>query len=729
MPDSQQSEDAIDNAAESITTLWEAIQGDPIDPKPWKELIVQYKKIDLHAQRNYATQQHSKLTNRQSQISCQEAKETNYMLNNLITKECSTWTANLEVWLKKCRGDWISRLYLSRLLDIEKGSDKQNETIQICISQEPIPGETFHWLGLWRLNSGDHKGAISAFKQILDVRPLRFGSMLYLGEALLKDGNTRAAEVAFTRASKSNNPAFLQMMALKVFNYNYWKEAIAILERSLELDAKNQQSIQLLAKIYWDLYELSQAEKYCKKLLELDQNNQEVRFMLNALPGRRGDAIAQLNQVEQHYEDIKDPQSRLTSSIAMASLYVDNRTAEEIADLHTKMCAPINNNIQPKKSFNNIKDEFRPLRIGLVSGDFHRQHPVNLFMLPLIENINRDQYKIFIFNTGQMHDDQTLRAKKASNLWVDCGQTDDSTLQQIIINHKIDILIDLAGHTNNHRLGVFALRAAPIQTTFLGYPHSTGLREMDWIIGDAVVSPSKNAHLFSEKIAQLKGSVFCWSPVDHYPLPSPRKTTEPIVFGSFNNVMKLSPSTIRLWASILRKHPDSILFLKAPSLRDQSVISRFKKIFCKEGVQKERLQFEGPSDLGQMMQRYGDVDIALDPTPYNGGTTTLQALWMGTPVITLEGRNFVSRMGSSFLQTLGKKEWVAHTYDEYRSIATDLVQNIQYLRVNRSSLRQQMQTSQLSNLPEYTKNFELKLRQTWQSHCRGSSKRILEAES
>ena len=140
---------------------------------------------------------------------------------------------------------------------------------------------------------------------------------------------------------------------------------------------------------------------------------------------------------------------------------------------------------------------------------------------------------------------------------------------------------------------------------------------MDWIIGDSVVTPIEHAHLFSENIAQLDGSVFCWSPIDDYPLPKQRSTDAGIVFGSFNNVMKLTPYTIQIWASILKAHPNSQLLLKAPSLRDQSVIERFKGIFRNEGIQDEQLEFEGPTGLEHMMQRYGDVDIALDHLQWN----------------------------------------------------------------------------------------------------------------
>jgi predicted O-linked N-acetylglucosamine transferase (SPINDLY family) len=200
------------------------------------------------------------------------------------------------------------------------------------------------------------------------------------------------------------------------------------------------------------------------------------------------------------------------------------------------------------------------------------------------------------------------------------------------------------------------------------------------------------------------------------------------VFGSFNNIMKLSPRTIRLWAALLHDIPDAQLLLKAPSLADASVIDRFRSLFAAEGIPTARLSFEGPTELSQMMQRYGSIDIALDPTPYSGGTTTLQALWMGVPVISLLGGNFVSRMGASFLTSLGKSEWIADDDAHYGAIARQLVEQLPAIRAGRAELRQQMAQSPLSDLDRYAAEFQHLLRRLWVSHCQGRHERLLQAD-
>jgi predicted O-linked N-acetylglucosamine transferase (SPINDLY family) len=324
-----------------------------------------------------------------------------------------------------------------------------------------------------------------------------------------------------------------------------------------------------------------------------------------------------------------------------------------------------------------------------------------------------------------MFDDYTRQARRCADHWLEAAKLDDTALQQAIVADEIDLLIDLAGHTSSHRLGVFAMRAAPVQATFLGYPHSTGLSTIDWLVGDTVVSPAAHAPLYSEGLAQLPDSVFCWAPVDDYPLPAPRAPEAPLVFGSFNNAMKLSPQTIELWARVLHTVPKAQLLLKAPSLRDGAVQQRFTRLFAAHDIGPERLVLRGPSGLADMMQEYGDIDIALDPTPYNGGTTTLQALWMGVPVVALEGANFVGRMGASFMQALDRSDWVAEDAQAYVQIAARLAGNCDALRGQRAALRQRMTASPLCDIQGYVGHFEALLRRMWALHCQGAGTRLI----
>ncbi|MGR9053885.1 MAG: O-linked N-acetylglucosamine transferase, SPINDLY family protein, partial [Gammaproteobacteria bacterium] len=617
---------------------------------------------------------------------------------------------------------WLTWLYLARLLEmpgmhVENRRQDHRHALAQAQALEVIPGESLHWLGVWRLNGGDAQGAVAALSGLQEVRPMRHGSMMYLGEALLQAGNTAAAELAFTRASLSSNPDFLLNLSARVYKHNYWQEAISILQKALGLRPEHVPAWLALARIQSEVYALADCRDSLDRVATLAPGNPEAALLEAGLQGRMGDAKGHFSTLMQAYETDGDPLSRLASSVAMTSLYHDGLTADEVAALHRRLCAPIEAAVVKKAVFAHPYSTRSRLRIGYVTGDLHRQHPVNIFMLPVLLRHDRRRFEICVYHTGTMHDQYTRQAKACADRWLEAANLDDGALQQTIIDDGIDVLVDLAGHTSTHRLGVFAMRAAPVQATFLGYPYSTGLSEMDWIIGDATVTPAEHAHLYTEGLAQLPGCVFCWAPVDSYPLPPPRPAGMPVVFGSFNNAMKLSAKTIALWAKVLLAVPDSRLLLKAPSLKDTAVRARYTDLFAEQGIAPERLLFRGPSGLAEMMQEYGDIDIALDPAPYNGGTTTLQALWMGVPVISLVGGNFVGRMGASFLYTLGHSDWAAKDEAGYIAAAVRMAEQCRYRRENRSHLRARMSASPLCDIDGYVQHLQGLYEQMWANYC------------
>jgi protein O-GlcNAc transferase len=718
-------------AAIDVAALWQQLALSPTQAPVWLALAQGYAGQGLPWQAGYTARQALrcdatlgsalkalKLT------AWQDVSAGDALLGRTSLPEAAALAQRFAVQVQACAGDWLSWLYLSRLQEMAAAAIEKDALLQ-AQSLEPLAGESLHWMGVWRLNAGDAAGAVAALSGLLDIRPVRFGSMMMLGEALLRTGQTAAAEKAFARASLSDNPDFLQTLSARVFQHNYWQEAVEVLNKALALRPKSVSILLALSKIHWEVYDLTRAQDCCRQVLTLEPSNEEVSYMLAALPGRMGDAKGHFEAVRSKLAASADPGSRLASSVAMAALYHDALSAQTVADLHRSLCAPIEAALVAQPNFQNTCEAGRRLRVGYVTGDFHRQHPVNIFMLPVLQRHDHDKVEVFVYHTGTMHDDYTRQAQACADHWLEAVKLDDKALQHAIVADKIDILIDLAGHTSSHRLGVLALRAAPVQATFLGYPHSTGLSTIDWLVGDATVSPTEHAHLFSEGIAQMPGSVFCWAPVDDYPLPPARPAGAPLVFGSFNNAMKLSPTTVALWARVLQAVPGSQLLLKAPSLRDAAVQARFTALFEAQGIAAERLMLRGPSGLADMMQEYGDMDIALDPTPYNGGTTTLQALWMGVPVVALRGGNFVSRMGASFLQTLGRPAWLADDWTAYVSSAAALAAQVERLRGQRAELRAQMAASPLCDITTYVSDFEALLQRMWALYCVGDKSVVI----
>lgn len=723
-----------------IAHLWRRLRQSAVEPLTWIDLARAYAKRDLPWQTSYAARQALRLNSdsasRLKDLDLGARQETDggeAVLGGGTFPEAQMLARRVAACLNRCDGDWLTALYLARLLEMAAAPAAPNapfpapgtlptaeQALQQARALEFMPGESLHWMGVWRLSAGDAQGAVAALSGLLGLDSPRHGSMMYLGEALLRLGRVAAAEKAFERASHSTNPDFLLTLSARAYGCNYWQEAIAVLKKALALKPSDVPTLLAMAKIQSEVYALADCRETLRQVRQIAPDNAEMRLLEAGLQGRIGDAKGHL-VLQQAYDDGGDPRSRLASSIAMTSLYHDALPPAEVMDLHRRMCAPIEAGLVPKRAFGNARALGQRLRVGIVTGDLHRQHPVNIFMLPMLLHFDRSRLEICVYYSGTMQDEYTRQARAHADRWLDVATLDDAALQRAICGDAIDVLIDLAGHTSSHRLGVFAMRAAPVQATFLGYPHSTGLTEMDWLIGDATVSPAAHAHLFSEGLAQLPHSVFCWAPLEDYQLPDPRPPGAPVVFGSFNNAMKLSPLTVELWARVLQAAPLARLLLKAPSLRDAEVRARFLALFAAHGIAPQRLMFRGPSGLHEMMQEYGDIDVALDPTPYNGGTTTLQALWMGVPVVTLEGGNFVGRMGASFMRALGEPGWVANDGDGYVRTAMRLAASCAALRTGRTQMRARMAASTLCDIRAYVAHFEALLQRMWA--CYGAGER------
>ncbi|MFZ3120794.1 MAG: hypothetical protein WA159_21020, partial [Variovorax sp.] len=411
------------------------------------------------------------------------------------------------------------------------------------------------------------------------------------------------------------------------------------------------------------------------------------------------------------------PRSPTLSSAAMAALYSDRVSAMEASQLHRTLFAPLGEGA--RQSFGNDRSPTRRLRVGYVTADLHHQHPVNLFMQPVLARHDATAFEITVYFVGITFDEQSRLAKSRVARWRDVHSLDDRALARVIEEDQIDVLVDLIGHTSYNRRTLFAQRAAPVQATFLGYPGSTGLPNMDWIIADPEVAPASDDAIYSERVARLPHCVFCYAPEVDYPYPVYDEThaQRPLTFGSFNNISKLTPRTIALWAKVLAAVPKSRLMLKAPSFMDPGAMRRFAGLFGAAGVAEDRLIFSGPSSLQDMMAEYEQVDIALDTLPYNGGTTTYQALWMGVPVVALRGEGFCQRMGHSILSAIGRPEWIAKDEADYVAIAQRLARDRSALLAAKRELRSRMQASPGLDVAAYTRDMERLFRDMWTDWC------------
>jgi protein O-GlcNAc transferase len=285
----------------------------------------------------------------------------------------------------------------------------------------------------------------------------------------------------------------------------------------------------------------------------------------------------------------------------------------------------------------------------------------------------------------------------------------------MIAKDEIDILVDLSGHTARNRLPMFALRSAPVQASWLGYFGTTGLNAMDYLIMDEATVPSGEERWCGEALVRLPHGRFCYAPPDYAPSPAepPAARRGHVTFGSFNNIAKIGPDVMSLWADVLRATPQSRLVLKWKSLADEDVRERLAAAFLGVGVSAERLDLRGHSGHTDMLAEYGDIDVALDPFPFGGGLTSCEALWMGLPIVTWPGDRPASRQTLGFLKLLDLERCVARSRDDYVRIAAGLAAAPDGLAALRRQLRPRMAASPLCDGRRFTPTLEAAFREMW----------------
>jgi predicted O-linked N-acetylglucosamine transferase (SPINDLY family) len=349
------------------------------------------------------------------------------------------------------------------------------------------------------------------------------------------------------------------------------------------------------------------------------------------------------------------------------------------------------------------------LRVGFVSGDL-RRHSVGYFMAPVLGRIDRERFAIYCYYNSDRSDDMNAGFRSLGDTWVDCRQMTDPELAARIEADRVDVLVDLAGYTNGGRLGVFARHPAVVQCAYLGYPTTTGLQAMDYRITDAVVDPEDEPSCNAERLLRLSGSYFCYGG----PQGRSADTAQPpalrngfVTFGSFNNLAKLTPRAMQLWVRVVAAVPGSKLAIKSKALVDEKTCEDVVQRFEEAGMPRERLQLSGWKETTEAhLAAYNSVDIALDSWPYNGATTTCEALWMGVPVVSLAGKTHASRMGKSILRAAGCEAWACDTDERYVDRAVSLTADLAKLAEVRSGLRARLQQSALMDAEHFTRGLE-----------------------
>ena len=539
--------------------------------------------------------------------------------------------------------------------------DRLREAEQICrqaLRTHADSAELWHLLGAIFDRLGMSEFAISFLLKATSLAPDVAEFHRTLGRALRKLGRIDAAAHSFRRYTelRLEDPKGQTDLGRLLTVQGKYVEALSTLQRALDLDPDNGAVHNDIGVVHSMAGRLEDAVASFTRAVELESSKSGLQSNL---------------LFTRHYVESSDPS--VTSAAARSW---SNHFAESL----TRSAA----------THENVPNPNRRLRIGYLSGDF-RFHPVGRTLLAMLPHHDDDEVEVFCYSNNDHFDSVTERLFRTASHVRNINPLDDETAANLIRSDGIDVLIDLSGHTTHNRLLVVARKPAPVQVVWLGYFHTTGMTAVDYIIADPRVCPEESG-LYVETIARLPHSFLCFHPRKTHQMSAGCRSQEHgcITFGSFNNPLKLSDGVIDAWSQVLDRVPGSRLLLKYFSFDDAGAREYFAQRFADRRVDVRRINFLGRSPFYDHLAAYNQVDIALDPFPYNGGATSFDALWMGVPVIALRGTQFVGRMGASILTTLNMPELIATTPGEYVERVIQLSHDVEWLKACRAGLRDRL---------------------------------------
>jgi predicted O-linked N-acetylglucosamine transferase (SPINDLY family) len=568
--------------------------------------------------------------------------------------------------------------------------------------------------GLVLASLGRADEAIAAYRKSLSLNPNAPMALYNLGNALQKLDQTDEAMDCYTRALavSPNDPNIHCNLGNLLLKKERVQEAIASYNRALELRPDYVHAMSNLANARMRDKRTDDAIEMYRKAIAL--RPQASEFMSN-LAGALKEA-GQLDEALSWYREAAsldsnhNVDSNLLYLLNFHPAYDTPTIAAELTRWNNQKAAVFAAEIRPHS---NDRNPARQLRIGYVSPNFFMQAEAS-FVLPLLESHDHQHFEIHCFASTRKPDEITDRHRRCADVWHDVLRDDDRQLAERVRESRIDILVDLTMHLGDNRLLAFARKAAPIQITWLAYPGSTGLQTIDYRITDSIIDPpGDNDTNYSEKSIRLPGCWCCYDPLSNAP-QRPLEQNGPITFGSLNNPCKINPQTLSLWAKIMRQVDGSRLLLLSISENQRQQI---RKLFDGAGVAPDRLEFVTSSPRPKYLRQYDRIDIGLDPLPYNGITTTCDALWMGVPVVTLTGSTAAGRAGASVLIAAGLPDLVGHTPEQFVEIAKELANDILRLKSLRANLRQQTIQSPLMDASKFTEQMERAYRDVWTQWC------------
>ncbi|MSO92433.1 MAG: tetratricopeptide repeat protein [Rhodospirillales bacterium] len=626
------------------------------------------------------------------------------------------------------------------------------------VAREPNHAPAINLLGILQCQRGDAEAGARLIERAIALEPEEASFHNNLGTALSSLGRKADALAAYERAlarkpdyAQALNNAGTVLRALGRF-----QDSAARYERVLALQPDWGEAYSNYGNALLDLERVEEAVAAFRKALAINPKHSFARNNLgNALKrlGAYGDAIQAYERAVALAPGYADAHNNLAealkemgqgdaavaayrralacapsnfgdaagmgSNLLLALNAVDGYDALAVFAEHRRWAERFANALVPSKpSFPNRPDPDRRLRVGYISPDF-RRHSVAYFIEPVLEAHDRNQVEVTCYASLAKADAVTERLKRLAGQWRDIYGVDDGRVADAIREDAIDILVDLGGHTGGSRLMVLARRPAPVQATWLGYPNTTGLTTVDYRLTDAAADPPGAEAGYVETPVRLDGGFLCYRPPADAPEVGPLPADENgfIRFAYCNNLSKMTDRAIAAWAEVLNRVPGSRLLLKAKPFAWEGARALVARRFQAHGIAPDRLDLLGWVTEGTHLAAYGRIDIGLDTFPYNGTTTTCEALWMGVPVVTLRGDRHAGRVGASLLSKIGLDDLITAAPEAYVETAVGLARDLPRLRALRRDLRGRIAASGLTDAAAFTRTLEAAYRRMWRAWC------------
>jgi predicted O-linked N-acetylglucosamine transferase (SPINDLY family) len=568
-------------------------------------------------------------------------------------------------------------------------------------------------------------GAATAYGKAIALDPDDAAVHDNLGHVLHRQGRLPEAVTSYRRALAlaPSDAETHNNLGIALHEQGLLDEAHASYKTALSISPEKAEALSNLGATLYAQNKATEAVAACEQAISLDPRLAKAHVNLGiaqSLLGQLDDALASFRRALDIDPDFVDARGFL---LFVHNYRLDTPAAEMLAEAQAygrQLAARAHRFTSWKGS----TDPARPLRIGFVSADLC-DHPVAYFLESVLGKLPARQLRLIAYPTHLRNDAVSARLSRYFEAWRPLVGMSDAEAARAIHDDAIDILIDLSGHTAGNRLPVFAWKPAPVQVTWLGYFATTGVAEIDYLIADAWSVPESEEVNFTEKIWRLPETRLCFTPPDaNIEIAAlPAQARGAVTFGCFNNLAKVNDEVVALWSRVLEAVPGSRLMLKAFQFSEEAAMQGVRDRFAAHGISDERLVLERPSRRAEYLASYDGVDIALDPFPFPGGTTTIEALWMGVPVLTLAGERMISRQGVTLLMNAGLADWIARDADEYVAKARSHAADLGKLAALRAGLRDRLRQAPVLDAQLFAGRFEGAFRGMWLDHVRRQSVR------